>query len=132
MNATITAELLSMYQRDGKLTAEQVLTAATDPASPLHSWFEWDDRVAAHRFRIEQASELIRRAQVDILDKRVRRFVFIPTTDSYHPVEDAMSRADWRAEMVAEFQRDADRFHARWANHKHVADNYRKWRGQPI
>jgi hypothetical protein len=44
----------------GNLTPEVVLEAAKDPASPLHSRFEWDDDVAAHKWRLEQARVLLR------------------------------------------------------------------------
>lgn len=131
MSDTI-ATLIGIYERDGKLTTEQVLTEAADPASPLHTAFEWDDQIAGYRYRLIQAGELIRKAEVTIQEMRVRRFVFLPSTDSFHPIEEATKRADWRAELVAEFQRDAARFHERWVNHKHVADQYKQWRAKPI
>lgn len=128
----ITVRLLEIYDRDGKLTAEQVLHDATSPDSPLHTEFEWDDRQAAYQYRLEQARLLVRQAQVTIMEREVRRFVFLPSTDSYHPIERAVADKDWRAEMIATFERDAERFHARWANHVHVAEHYRKWRAQTI
>ena len=127
-----TQRLLELYERDGKLTAESVLADATDPLSPLHSRFEWDDKVAAFEYRLEQARLIVRKAHVNILDRPARRFVFLPSTDSYHPIEDAMKRKGWRDELVTEFERDAARFHERWVNHKHLADHYRQWRNKPI
>lgn len=124
----VTVRLLEIYDRDGKLTAEQVLADATQPDSPLHSEFEWDDVQAAYQYRLEQARLLVRCAEVKIMERDVRRFVFLPSTDSYHPIEKAVRDKDWRQEMVAMFERDAERFHARWANHAHVAEHYRKWR----
>ena len=129
---TTEQRLLELYERDGKLTAESVLEDGTDPASPLHSQFEWDDQIAAFQFRLEQARAIVRRAHVTILERPARRFVFVTSTDSYHPIETAMSRVEWRVELLDEFERDAARFHAKWVNHKYIADHYRKWRNKPI
>lgn len=120
--------LVSMYRRDGKLTADSVVTAASDPVSPMHDRFEWDDEVAAHEYRLEQARALIREFDIVIEDRQVRRFQFVASTGSYAPIEDAMARPSWRAEIIDVFLRDAAAFEARWANHKHVADTYRKWK----
>ncbi len=128
----VTVRLLELYDRDGKLTAESVLSEAYDAESPLHAEFEWDDAQAAYQYRLEQARLLVRKAEVTIMEREVRRFVFLPSTDSYHPIEKAVREKDWRVEMVAAFERDAERFHARWANHAHVAEHYRKWRSAVI
>ena len=53
-------ELNSIKEANGGLLPEMVVEAATDPASPLHAAFEWDDKKAAHFGRIEQAKYLIR------------------------------------------------------------------------
>lgn len=55
-----TREAIIALEHKGRLTPEQVLAAAEDPASPLHDYFEWKDDVAAHAHRIAQARSLIR------------------------------------------------------------------------
>ncbi len=47
-------------QNGGTLSGGQLLAAATDPQSPLHEQFKWDDAVAAHRYRLIQARQIIR------------------------------------------------------------------------
>jgi hypothetical protein len=49
-----------------RLHAKDVLEDASDPASPLHSYFEWNDGLAAQRWRLRQAHELL--AAVDFVD----------------------------------------------------------------
>lgn len=119
--------LYDLWRSHGKLTAEVILDAATDPESPLHTHFEWDQAVAAHEYRLVQARELVRRAETVIMERPVRKFVFIKSASSYQPIAEAMKTKDWREEVLAEFRRDADRFEQKWANHKHVADHYRSW-----
>lgn len=44
----------------GILTAENVVNAARSKDNPLHKAFEWDDNIAAERYRLQQAGQLIR------------------------------------------------------------------------
>lgn len=48
----------------GRLTPEAVVLDASDPDSPLHGEFEWDDRKAGDAWRLEQARQLIRGVKV--------------------------------------------------------------------
>lgn len=52
-------------ENGGHLPPEQVIEYAEDPASPLHDFFEWDDNLAAHQFRLAQARRLIRRVKFE-------------------------------------------------------------------
>lgn len=53
-------EALRQLEVNGKLTAEDVVEAAKDEDSPLHEHFEWDEGVAAAKWRLEQGRQLIR------------------------------------------------------------------------
>ena len=50
----------------GILHAENVVRAAEDLGSVLHDRFEWDDSIAAHAHRLNQARTLIRSVKVEI------------------------------------------------------------------
>lgn len=50
-------------KNNGRLTPEQVVDDATNPQSPLHEEFEWDDAEAAKLHRLNQARSIIRRVQ---------------------------------------------------------------------
>lgn len=86
-------ELLALYERDGAITPEAVLTEARDPASPLHHRFEWDDSAAAEAHRRSQAQNLIREVKIQVVTTPdlppvfVRAFVHIPHDDT--PTTDA-------------------------------------------
>ena len=61
----VVAELHRIYQDGGGvLEAKAVLVLAANPDNVLHSYFEWDDTVAAGRYRLEQARDLIRTVTV--------------------------------------------------------------------
>lgn len=59
-------EHLQRLARRGRLTADMVLGDAKKKASVLHSEFEWNDRIAAHRDRLRQARVLIAEVKVYI------------------------------------------------------------------
>jgi hypothetical protein len=51
-------------ENGGRLTPEAVVAAASNRASVLHDFFEWDAKKAAQSYRIEQARMLIRSVRV--------------------------------------------------------------------
>lgn len=65
--------LKAIAKRDGGLLRPQaVVDDARDEDSPLHGAFEWDDGVAAEKYRIDQAQRLIRSFYV-IVDRENRQ-----------------------------------------------------------
>jgi len=114
--------LTEIYDRDGKLTPEAVLDDAR-----LRDRFEWDDAVAAHSYRLEQARRIIRSVKVIIEETKVREFHYVPSRGSYAPVREVMSDRDVRAEVLAQFEQDANRFAKKWADMKIIADAWDTW-----
>lgn len=47
-------------QKGDLVSAGDVLGDASNPNSPLHPLFQWDDSVAAQEYRLNQASDLLR------------------------------------------------------------------------
>lgn len=63
----IAAAIASAEAAAGRtLTAEDVVAVASNPDSPLHEFFDWNDGSAAHKYRIEQARHLIYKIKVEI------------------------------------------------------------------
>ena len=52
-------ELERIYKKHKVVTVEVVLAEAAKTTHPLHSYFEWDNNVAAQKYRIVQAYSLI-------------------------------------------------------------------------
>ena len=52
-------EIEKIEKKYGSVTSELVLQSATPESSPLHDVFEWDDSVAGHKYRLQQATVLI-------------------------------------------------------------------------
>lgn len=57
-------ERIGKDDEDGIIQPEAVVEVASDPQSPLHPHFVWDDSEAAHQFRLVQARSLVRRISI--------------------------------------------------------------------
>lgn len=128
--ATIRSALQSIAaQHHGVLTPADVLTAARDPAHPLHRQFEWDDSAAGEAYRLLQVGALVRRVRLTILRADdTRRSVSISTTRAYQsrptmrgpgggyePVADILADETKRQEMIAHVLRELAAYRKRYA-----------------
>lgn len=96
--STLRDHLQAIRDERGSLTAALIVDAARSPEHPLHSRFEWDDSTAAEKWRLEQASQLLRVVKLPPDPTRpgdLRAFVAIKGTDThraeYVPTEEAMA-----------------------------------------
>lgn len=86
--------LVRLAERDGKVTPETFLEAATPPDSPIHDLFEWNDTVAAVQHRLHQARQI------------VRSIVFRPMRAEASPTESVQltpARIEARRSIAAKF-----------------------------
>lgn len=120
-------QLLAVRAEYGSLTAANVLDAARAIDHPLHSRFEWDDSIAAERYRESQASDLIRKVKLTFADssgepKDVRAFLVVrgdEPTSEYVPTEEVMADPFTSRLILQEFQREWKAFKARY---EHLAE----------
>jgi hypothetical protein len=106
--------------RNGNMIAADVLKEARKATSPLHGVFEWDDKKAAHHYRLGQASELIR-AVVVIDDSKpdsqpVRAFVNVGVDEDrgYTSVVAAMGDSVMRAQVIARAWKELEDWRKRY------------------
>ena len=101
---------------DGKLTPDLVVQDAEQSDSPLHELFEWDDGIAGHKYRIEQARQVITSVRVVITTdhKAVSAVYYVrdpsaePTEQGYVSLSTLRSDKDLaRESIVMEFSRAA-------------------------
>lgn len=53
-------ELDRIYRKHGQLDPKDIVDESRDTDAPLHGCFEWDDAVAAERYRMRQAGDIVR------------------------------------------------------------------------
>ncbi len=97
---------------DGKITAPEVVQAAVPVDSPIHDWFEWDNRKAAGQYRIQQARILINSISCIIVsdgkEQEINAFENVKVTDNSHETRayvtypTVLSSDDYRKQILAE------------------------------
>jgi hypothetical protein len=103
------------------LIAADVVKAARSPKSPLHPAFEWDDKKAAHHYRLDQAGQLIRSVIVTVVDGKpqaapVRAFVSVGQGEErgYTSVSVAMGDEVMRAQVIARAWKELEDWRKRY------------------
>ena len=115
MKQEMAAELNRMAkQNGGKITPRMVVDAARAEDSPLHSYFEWDDEIAAEKYREMQARTLLRSVDLKVTKGTVKfdvsAYIRDPESDpqeqGYVQVASLKSQEDLaRDALIAEFKR---------------------------
>ena len=68
VKAEIVGEVFSeIEERDGSVTSKSFLDASRDEDSPTHPLFEWDDTVAAEKWRMRQSQGIIGHLQIEVV-----------------------------------------------------------------
>lgn len=135
-------------ERDGEVTSQSLLDASRSEDSPTHGLFEWNDSVAAEKFRLSQSHRIISQLQVDVIvtevpsDKPseveitaenvlkspayvnvnpVGRFGVKNTKGSFVSVQKAMSDDDMRKIVLRNALSELNVFKNRYALYKELA-----------
>lgn len=108
----------------GEITPAAVVDVARPPESVLHPHFEWDDAIAAERFRLDQARSIIRCVRVDNIEadgEPARAFVSINHGGtSYRTIQDVQNSAELQAKLLAAADRDLEAFQHRYRMMKEI------------
>lgn len=63
-DANLVGKELEVLANENNLTPEAVLDIARDESSSLHNLFEWNDEIAAEKYRLSQARQIIQQIVV--------------------------------------------------------------------
>lgn len=112
----------------GRITPSLLVADASNLASPLHDCFEWDDTIAAHKHRLEQAKFVLRmiiRVEQSSDEKpvEIRAFVSITENDDKHyaTIEHVMNDDELRSQLVATALAELRCWSARYENIREFA-----------
>ncbi len=104
-SAQAAGEVCEKLQRRGKLTPENLVDASRSEDAPLHGAFEWDDAIAAEKYRVTQASYIIRSIEVETkyAEEPVRAFVPVTFKEktSYKGIEVVLKSEDGREQLLS-------------------------------
>ena len=131
---TVGAVMEQIEDKYGSITSERFLEASRAEDSPTHGVFEWDDGIAAEKYRLHQASRTICAVRVivrnetgtKIPEKPPRAFVNIVDDDSkkgqYVNVSDAMSNEDTRQAVLKRAMRELKSFQEKYSALSELAE----------
>lgn len=90
VSAQIAGPILNRMGEEGRLTPKNVVNEARPEESPLHPEFEWDDAIAAEKWREKQAQLLIAHTIIvneeDEKPEPVRAFYVTVEKSHYEPI----------------------------------------------
>ena len=100
------------------LSPKTLLDASRDASAPLHDEFEWDDGIAAERFREHQAGDIIRniyvvKAEQPEEDPKLRAFVNAKGTTrpgTYHNIRAVVDDDDMKEQLLEAAKRECNSF----------------------
>lgn len=143
---TVGGVLNRIEQTEGKVTKESFLDYSRDKNSETHSLFEWDDSIAAEKYRLATAGKIISQLEVTIVhedtqpreitaqieteepqERKISAFVNIapkaPTVNAtYYNVERAMSDADTRKQVLRNALFELQAFERKYKNFTEFAE----------
>lgn len=95
-------ELQRICTEHGGLDPADIVDESRDTSAPLHPCFEWNDEVAAEKYRQTQAAQIVR-SIVTVEETRsgpqeVRAFVHVQ--QKYHPISVVVNSADQMEELL--------------------------------
>lgn len=129
-STTVLTELRRLCDAAGELTPQAVVDDARPEDAPLHAHFEWDDSIAGEQYRLVQASEMIRKAQITVETTtpraavRVRAFLSVPSADAdgrtgvYRPIEVLARDTRVREELLDQMRRDIAQLRRKYRDHE--------------
>ncbi len=117
----------------GRLTPKAVLQASKTPTHVLHKHFEWDDSVAADRYRQDQARTLIRCVQIvneEQEDKPAPAFLSISDKGgvAYRPLAIVMGSTELQLAVLQRAEKDLESFERRYRDLGDICDLVRSAR----
>jgi len=129
---SITDELAQLERvHGGSIPPKAVVEFAKDPNTALHSQFEWDDGVAAEKWRLVQARRVLRvyvePVDLGMSDKvTVRAYVSLPsdrkTGAGYRPIRDVLDNETWRKELLSTAKAELKFFRAKYKTLTELAE----------
>lgn len=103
---------------EGKVTPQEVLEKARDKNLELHKCFEWDDSVAAEKYRLQQARAII----VNLVyapktkeEEPVRCFQITTERCTYQPTKQFLVQENEYQSLLARAKAELESFKRRYA-----------------
>lgn len=128
-------ELERINSKYNSLIPEQVVEESRDDDAVLHPCFEWNDAVAAEKYRVEQARHIIGSLVIQVenstktkdeVSKTIVTRAFVNVSEErkgvYVPVQTALNRNDYRERVLKNALSELCMFQTKYSNLKELAE----------
>ena len=98
-----------LKQLGNSITPEQIVDFAKNPDSELHKCFEWNDTIAAQKYRIHQARTVMCELVVESVereDTQFRLFYNVGKKEGYKPIKVIMEDKNEYEKLLASAKAD--------------------------
>lgn len=114
--AQVAGEICENLEQNGGLTPARLVDVSRAEDAPLHPLFEWNDGVAAEKYRETQAAQMIRFLSVKTeQQEEVRAFVrVVDEKKQYTNIETAISIPDYKEVLLEQAKREMICFTAKY------------------
>lgn len=124
--AQVAGEECARLEAQGRLTPHDLVEESRPEDAPLHKAFEWNDAIAAERYRETQAGYIIRSVEVvmEEASEPVRAFVSVveESQRSYQSIEVVMRDANSREALLESARRELAAFQRKYESLTELAD----------
>ena len=117
-------ELHRIYTDKGQLKPADIVDESRPESAPLHPCFEWDDEVAAERYREVQAGTLIRSITVvheTPTHKPVEVRAFVKPLETYAPIEVVINSEEQMSALLRSALAELKAFEKKYATLKQLS-----------
>lgn len=119
VSADVAGRVCEELEKDGALTPKHLLDVSRAEDAPLHDAFEWNDGIAAEKYRESQAGYIIRSLVIekgeDVKKEPVRAFFKVSESNpTYESIGAIVQKPDAYAELLKMAKRDAEAFMNRY------------------
>ena len=100
-----------------KVTPQQILEKARDENSELHKCFEWDNNIAAEKYRLQQARSILLNLVYEKKEENeqpVRCYQITSTQRTYQPTVCFLVQNDEYQNLLARAKRELESFKRRY------------------
>ena len=125
----VAAHLHKLEEQKGSVTREDFLESARSEESEMHKLFEWNDSIAAEKYRLRQASDIIHSIKITVVEEEkepvtMKAFVIpdytgksaVGSKGGYINIRKAVANEDTRAEILIDARKNV-----RWFMDKYRA-----------
>lgn len=146
VSAEVAGKVCEQLQNSSEgLSPQTLLDYSRDESSPTHREFEWEDHIAAEKYRLDQAANLIRDIRIVTIEEQTgdvpedmpeedaegkpkeakadRAFVVTPGRKSnYVSLERALNNDEWRESLLRQAKNDSRIFLAKYRRLEELAE----------